>query len=243
MREALAVLDKHISNPAIKGKKTIVHVKYAQMLSNYGVILREKGELKEAQDTLEKALDLQDRCLEKNSIMTIRSLYNLGTVYHRLCLRDKSENRIQSALDRMNSVDPTHPYKATIATGMANLMVDWNEITGMAHVIRDRDETLQAESQLKEAISILSDITKCGETHDKVGLAFKTLGNIALSNGHVMFAHSYLMKAYSIRIRLTEREGRQKDEYKPEVDLGHRITFIDGWKKECEEIEKLLEQR
>jgi len=53
-------------------------------------------------------------------------------------------------------------------TGMAHLMVDWNEIS-------------RAESELNEAISIRSDVTKCcGEIHHKVGFAFKTLGDIAL---------------------------------------------------------------
>jgi len=228
MREALEVIDKHINNPIIKGKRTIVHVKYAQMLSNYGLILRENGKLEEAQNTIEKALDLQRRCLAKESIMTIRSLYNLGTVYHRLKLRRKSVESIQSALDFMNSVDPKHPYKATIATGMAHLMVDWNDIS-------------RAESELNEAISIRSDVTKCcGEIHHKVGFAFKTLGDIALLKKEVISAHDYLMKAYSVRVRLIDREGRQKDEYQPEVDLSHHISFLEEWKNQCDEIEKLL---
>ena len=230
MSEALVLLDKHIRNPAIKGKKTMVHVKYAQMLSNYGLILRENGELSEARDTLEKALELQTRCLAKNSIMTIRTLYNLGTVYHRLGLRDESESKIQTALNLMNSVDPNHPYKATIATGMAQLMVDWNE-------------TSRAEPQLEKAVNIRSDVTKCcGETHHKVGFAFKTLGDIARSKDQVISAHNYYMKAYSVYIRLIEREGRQKDDYKPEVYLGHKVSFVEDWKEDCAKVEKLLKR-
>ena len=229
MREALEVIEKHISNPAIRGKKTIVHIKYAQMLSNYGLILREKGELKQAQDTLEKALELQNRCLAKDSIMTIRTLYNLGTVYHRLQLRDESESKIQDALDYMNSIDRKHPYKATIATGMAHLMAEWNE-------------TSRAESELLEAINIRSDGTKCcGETHHKVGFAFKTLGDIARSKKEVITARDHYRKALSVRARLIEREGRQKDDYQPVVDLSHQITFVEDWKNQCDEIKKLLE--
>ena len=83
MTKAMNVIDKHINNPSIKDKRTIVHIKYAQMLSNYGLILREQGELHQAQKALAEALELQEKCLHENSIMTIRSLYNLGTVYHR----------------------------------------------------------------------------------------------------------------------------------------------------------------
>jgi len=229
MKEALEVIEKHITNPTIKDKKTIVHIKYAQMLSNYGLILREKGELKEAQDALEKALELQNRCLAKDSIMTIRTLYNLGTVYHRRRLQDESESKIQTALDRMNSVDRKHPYKATIATGMAHLMADW-------------DETSRAESELNEAINIRSDGTKCcGETHHKVGFAFKILGDIARSKNEVITARDCYKKAHSIRVRLIEREGRQKDDYQPEVDLSHQITFVEEWKNQRDEIKELLE--
>ena len=227
MREALEVLDKHISNPTIKGKKTTVHVKYAQMLSNYGLILRENNDkLNEARDTLKQALELQDRCLAKDSIMTIRSLYNLGTVYHRLGFRDDSEDSIQTALDLMNSVDPKHPYKATIAAGMARLMAEWNE-------------TSRAKSELQEAITIRSDGTKCcGDTHHKVSFAYETFGDIALLKGEVISAHDHLMKAYSVRVRLIEREGREEANYQPEVDLSYRITFIDDWKRHCDKGEK-----
>lgn len=231
MKEAFVLLDKHIRHTAIEGKKTMVHVKYAQMLSNYGLILREKGELSEARDILEKALEWQVSCLAENSIMTIRTLYNLGTVYHRLGLRDESESKIKTALDLVNSVDRKHPYKATIATGMAHLMVDCSE----PH---------RAEPQLKEAVNIRSNVTKCcGETHHKVGFAFKSLGDIARSKGQVISARDYYMKAYSVYIRLIEREGRQKDDYKPEVYLGHQISFVEDWKEDCAEVEKLLKLR
>ena len=111
---------------------------------------------------------------------------------------------------------------------MAHLMVDWNEIS-------------RAKSELNEAISIRSNLTKCcGEIHHKVGFAFKTLGDIALLKKEVISAHDYLMKAYSVRVRLIERECRQKDEYQPEVDLSHHISFLEEWKNQCDEIEKLL---
>ena len=51
---------------------------------------------------------------------------------------------------------------------------------------------------------------------------------------------SYLKKTYSVHVRLIEREGCQKDEYQPEVDLSHHISFLEEWKNQCDEIEKLF---
>lgn len=233
MTQAMNVLDKHINNPSIKDKKTVVHIKYAQMLSNHGLILRDRGELSEAQTVLKKALELQEKCLHENSIMTIRTLYNLGTVYHR---RDKhsdaentrAENSMQAALNRMNLVEPNHPYKATIAIGRARLMID-------------RGDKPQAQSDLKEAIKIRSDTTKCcGETHHKVAYAYETLGNIALLRGNVSDAHEYLMDAFAVRVRLIERETNQKATFQTQLLGPDNMTFIDEWKVNSQNIRENL---
>ena len=112
---------------------------------------------------------------------------------------------MQTALDRMNLVQPSHPYKATIATGMARLMVD-------------RGDTSRAQSDLKEAINIRSDTTKCcGETHHKVAYAYETLGDIALSEGNVRDAYEYLMDAFTVHVRLIERETSQKADFQTKL--------------------------
>ena len=228
MTQAMNVLDKHINNPSIKDKKTIVHIRYAQMLSNYGLILRDKDELDKAQQVLEEALELQEKCLHENSIMTTRSLYNLGTVYHRLDKHSDAEKNMQTALDRMNLVEPNHPYKATIAIGRARLMMD-------------RGDKSQAQSDLKEAIKIRSDTTKCcGETHHKVAYAYETLGNIALLRGNVSDAHEYLMDAFAVRVRLIERETNQKAAFQTQLLGPDNMTFIDEWKDHSQNIRENL---
>ena len=235
MQKAREEVQNHINDSSIKDKKTLVHIKYAQMLSNYGLILREKGDsdLQEARKVLEKALDLQEKCLHENSIMTIRSLYNLGTVYHRLGLYDKAKKRMATALERMDSIDSSHPYRATIATGLARMMVDksqpWPNLPA-------------AQLHLQNAIKIRSNTTKCcGETHHKVAYAYETLGDIALSKGEVISAHSFLMKAFSVRDRLIERETSQKAVVQAHLNyIPGDIAFIDEWKEHCKKIETKL---
>ena len=230
MTQAMNVLDKHINNPSIKDKKTIVHIKYAQMLSNYGLILRDKDELDKAQRVLEEALELQEKCLHENSIMTIRTLYNLGTVYHRLDKHSDAEKNMQTALDRMNLVEPNHPYKATIAIGRARLMMD-------------RGDTSRAQSDLKEAINIRSDTTKCkccGETHHKIAYAYETLGDIALSGDNFSDAHEYLMDAFAVRVRLIERETNQKATFQTQLLGPDNMTFIDEWEDNSQNIRENL---
>ena len=235
MRKAMEEVKNHISNSSIGDKRTIVHIKYAQMLSNYGLILREKGgsDLKKAQKVLKEALQLQEECLHENSIMTIRSLYNLGTVYHRRGLYVEAERHMTTALERMSSVDSNHPYKATIATGLARLMVDRSQPRPNLH---------EAQQLLQGAIKIRSDTTKCcGETHHKVAYAYETLGDIALSNNEVITAHSLLMKAFSVRDRLIEKETRQKADLQEYLNrIPGDITFIDEWREHCTKIETKL---
>ena len=235
MRKAMEEVENHISNSSIRDKRTIVHIKYAQMRSNYGLILREKGDsdLKEAQEVLKEALQLQEECLHENSIMTIRTLYNLGTVYHRRGLYFEAERHMETALERMSSVDSNHPYKATIATGLARLMVDTSQPWPKLH---------EAQQHLQEAIKIRSDTTKCcGETHHKVAYAYETLGDIALSKNEVITAHSSLMKAFSIRDRLIEKETSQKADVQEHLNhIPGDITFIDKWREHCEKIEAKL---
>ena len=233
MGDAMKSLEKHINNPTIKDKKTIMHIKYAQLLSNYGLILQENGELEKAQEHLEEALQLQEKCLHENSIMTIRTLYYLGTVYHRRGFYDKAYTSMQTALERMNSVAPSHPYKAMIATGTAQLMADKSQ---------PQPNLSKAQSYLDEAIKIHLNTTK---THYQVAFAYETLGDIAITEGNVIATHDFLMKAFSQYARLIERESSQKAMYKPlMIPETQGLTFIDAWVKRCEEIDKsLLERR
>ena len=237
MQKAMEEVENHINDSSIMDKKTLIHIKYSQMLTKYGRMLRTKGgsDLQEAQEVLEKALDLQEKCLHENSIMTIRTLYNLGTVYHKLGLYGKAEKCMSTALERIDSIDSSHPYKATIATGLARLMVD---------KFQPSPNLPTAQLQLQNAIKIRSNTTKCcGETHHKVAYAYETLGDIALSKGEVISAHSFLMIAFSLRDQLIARETSQKAVLQAHLNrIPGDITFIDKWKEHCKKIEtKLLD--
>ena len=105
MTEAIKVLENHIDCPFISEKKTLVHIKYAEMLSDYGYSLLGQNKLREAKEVLEEALELQEKYLHKNSIMIIWTLHHLGTVYHR-CDQYEEAQKIRNIFeDRMNSLN------------------------------------------------------------------------------------------------------------------------------------------
>lgn len=105
MTEALKLLNSHIDSSLISEKKTLIHVKYAKVLSNYGYSLLWQNKLHKAKEVLEKALELQEQYLHKNSIMTIRTRYLLGTVYHRCGQYDEAEKIKKIIEDCRNSLN------------------------------------------------------------------------------------------------------------------------------------------
>ena len=245
MEEALHIISRESSfeNPDPESiiRPACMHVKYAQMLANYGVILRDMrqpSKLKAAKEPLEKALQILNRDLSGKSIIRVRSEYALGTVHHGLALYvsegseqqedyEKAQKHMEKALSLIDSVGLKHSYRATISTGLARLRLD-------------RKQYSPAEGHAKEALDILTDKIKSrDEFHPHVGYCYQILGDVAWLGEcrDPISAHNYYLKALRIYLSLIVRETTQKSDYK--VDLGN-VTVFNTWKRRLERIESKL---
>ena len=240
MKEALAVCENNLE-PDSSTHPACMHVKYAQMLTNYGVILRdmrEPSKLKAAKKPLEKACQILHEDLSEKSIIRVRSEYALGTVHHGLALYvsewseqlddyEKAQKHMEKALNLIDSVGLKHSYRATISTGLARLRLD-------------RKHYAPAEYHAKQALEILTDKTKSRDkNHPHVGYCYQILGDVAWpgeSQNRTSAFNNYL-KALMIYLSLIVRETTQTSDYK--VDLG-KVTVFETWKRRLETIKDKL---
>lgn len=228
MEEALAICRQNFKSPIFQGRKVIVHIMYAQMLSNYGLILRDAENLSKAHEVLLEALNLQDSLLARESLARIKTINRLGTVLHRQKQHDQARRRMETSLALLKAVNSEHPYNATISTGIARLMLDMGD-------------TSLARSHIGESLKIRTDTTRCsGEIHTQVARCYRILGDISLSceNPDFKAAHHYYMKSLIVFARLVEREMAQRSLVS--VKLG-KITFVENWEKRMSEIEQKLQ--
>ena len=237
MKEALDVCENNL-DPESSTHPACMHVKYAQMLTNYGVILRdmrEPSKLLAARETLEKARQILNRDLSGKSIIRVRSEYALGTVHHALAKYvseqqedyEKAQKHMEKALSLIDSVGLKHSYRATISTGLARLRLD-------------REHYAPAEYHAKQALEILTDKTKSrDENHPHVGYCYEILGDVAWlgENRDPISAHDNYLKALRIYLSLIVRETTQKSDYN--VDLG-KDTVFQRWKRRLERFERKL---
>ena len=237
LKEALGICKDNL-DPESSIRPACMHVKYPQVLANYGTLLcdmRQPRQLKAARDPLEKALQILNRELSGKSLIRIQAEYNLGAVYHGLAYyvtegaeqQEDYEKARKHKEKALNSIDLKHPYRATISTGLARLWLD-------------REQYSPAEGHAKEALVILTDKTKSrDEIHPHVGYCYQILGDAAWlgESRDPISAHSYYLKALRIYLSLIVRETTQKSDYK--VDLGN-VTVFNTWKRRLERIESKL---
>ena len=240
MEDALDICKRNL-DPESNIHPACMHVKYAQMLANYGMILRDMREpriLEDAKEPLEKARQILDRDLSGKSIIRIRNEYALGTVHHGLANYvsegsekqkdyEKAQKYMEGALKLMNSVDLKHPYRANISTGLARLWLD-------------RKQYSLAQCHAKEALAILTDTTKSrDEIHPHVGYCYQILGDVAWlgESRDPISAHDEYLKALLIYQSLIVRETTQKPDYKIDLD---NVTFFKTWKRRLEKIKEKL---
>ena len=214
MEEALAICRRNINNPNFQGQATTIHIKYAQMLSNYGLIVRDTGKLDKALDTLLEAQNMEKNILAVNSLARVETANRLGTVYHRQGRHKEAQKALETALAVLKSVNANHPYNATISTAIARLMYDI-------------DEPFLAQSYIGEALRIRTDKTRCcGEIHTQVARCYSILGDLSLQSNDPVSAHFYFLKAHTVFSRLIERETTLRASLA--TDLG-QVTLIQNW--------------
>ena len=81
MKNAVEIYRRHMENESFSSKNIYVTIRYAQMLSALGIVLRYEyppDKMDEVLECLYEALALQDSTLDQKSINRIRTLYYIG---------------------------------------------------------------------------------------------------------------------------------------------------------------------
>lgn len=225
MKEAVDTCKKHMGNEICKTPKIHVGIKYAQMLAAFGIVLRYERppeEMNKALQYLEEALALQDSTLDEKSLNRIRTLYYIGSTYHKKGDFDMAKEKMVQSLQLIESVDSSHPYKASICTGLGRLL--------------QTPDSEQAEKYLKDAFLIRRNPEKfSSEAHWKVAFAYRSVGELMFSKGSKVDAFDYLLDANNMLVRLIERESSEREEWldsRSSSAPDYGIDIIDRW---CED--------
>lgn len=224
MREAVDICRKHMENETCKTKNVHVGIKYAQMLAALAIVLRYERpleEMGEALHYLEEAFELQDKTLDQQSIYRIRTLYYIGSVYQKMGDLYEAKHKMNQSLQLIENVDPSHPYKASICTGLGRLL--------------QNVDSEQAEKHMRDAFSIRQNLEKfSSEAHWKVAFAYRSVGELMLrKESKKVEAFKFFMDANNMFVRLIERESSEREEWldsRSSSAPDYGIDIIDRWR-------------
>ena len=240
MKKALEICRKHMNSSEPCAKTTLqISTRYAHILAAYGNVLRylshEKHKhLREALEALEEVQDIEKATLNSMGINHIRTLFYLGNVYQEMDSKEKAKENMLESLRLINKIDYTHPYKASILTGLGRLL--------------ENSEPKNAEKYMRDAFLIRNNRRKLSdEAHWKIAFAHESLGKMMLKNGDKNEACNNFIKANNMFIKLIERESSEEElwmDSRSSSAPDYGIDIIDRWKtyqKEvCDEILNLL---
>lgn len=236
MKEAVDICKKHMENETCKTKNIHVGIKYAQMLASFGIVLRHERppeEMNKALCHLEEALALQDSTLDEHSINRIRTLYYIGSAYQKMENTDKAKEKMIESLQLIEGIDPSHPYKASICTGLGRLLQTIDP------------DSEQAEKYMKDAFLIRQNPEKfSSEAHWKVAFAYRSVGELMLRKGSKVEAFKFLMDANNMFVRLIERESSEREEWldsRSSSAPDYGIDIIDRWREDQKSISNKMQ--
>lgn len=231
MKESVDICKQHLENETCKSKRIYVGIKYAQILAAYGIVLRYElppDEMDKALECLNEALKLQNSTLEDSSINRIRTLYYIGCAYQKQGQVKMAREKMTESLQLIERVDPGHPYKASICTGLGRLL--------------QKDDPYEAEKRMKEAFAIRKNREKfSSEAHWKVAFAYQDVGEMLRERGSKLDAFQDFLKANNMFERLIERESSEYEEWldsRSSSAPDYGIDIIDRWKKYQEDVSK-----
>ena len=195
------------------------HPKYASMLAIYGLILRDMNELTASRQFLTEALDLQKQILSTHNLMKVETLYNLGTVQHRLQRKNKALDSLNGALDMMNvlgnNVGRFHPLRSTVLIALGRLLLDM-------------ERKREGEVCFKEGVDIR--IESCGEFHPNVAAYYEFQGKLDLK----LTDSSRLRDAIQVYASLVKRESALSAEH----DIA--LPVLKKWEKKITHLKSLV---
>ena len=186
------------------------NAKYALMLVALGQMLQDTGNLDEAREYLEDALQKLSQSSLPRNLVKAKTICSLGTVFNKLAAqtttalnpvaahlypwyyRYKARKLVNTALDMMNKVCDNHPNTATILAAIGRLDLD----SGDLH---------SAKLHLEEALDIQTKC--CGTIHTNTALYHQLLAEVASQTGDELSAKSHSQEADKIHRELIKREG------------------------------------
>ena len=229
MKRAVDTCKKHMENESCTSKKIYVSIKYAQMLSAFGIVLRYEyppERMDEALKYLYEALELQDSTLDEKSINRIRTLYYIGSTLHKKGELDQAKEKMMESLRLIHEIGYCHPYEASICTGLGRLLQE--------------SDPEEAEKYMNTAFDIRQNPEKfSSDAHWKVAFAYKNVGEIMQSRGLKVDAFQDFMKANNMFIRLIERESSEYEEWldsRSSSAPDYGIDIIERWKKDQKKL-------
>ena len=224
MKEALIVWNRSIENGVFKSEKTSVHAMYSQMLSNYGILLRDTERYDKAESVLTEALELQDRILAKNSLPRLKTIYRLGTVWDRQGKHKEAKEKIESALNSLTDISPDHPFTAVVLTGAARCM---------------ENDTEAALGRLEKALEIRTKPNRhCLDIHTLIARCYRVRGETLQMQDPPRALRSFV-QAIEVLGKLIERE--RTEQFRVSSDSSIEVAVVNKWEQRQESNRKMLE--
>ena len=229
MKNAVELCKRHMEDEACRSKNTYVAIKYAQMLSAFGIVLRYEyppDRMDEVLQYLYEALVLQDSTLDQKSINRVRTLYYIGCALQKKGDLEKAREKMMESLKLIRDSNYHHPYEASICTGLGRLL--------------QKSDPEEAEKYMKDAFVIRKLPEKfSSDAHWKVAFAYQNVGEIMRDKGSKLDAFDYFLDANDMFMRLIERESLECEDWldsRSSSAPDYGIDIIGRWKKDKEKL-------
>ncbi|CAB4025405.1 Nephrocystin-3, partial [Paramuricea clavata] len=153
--------------------------------NNIGLVYSEKGDLDQAKDYYQRALEIQEKLLGPNHIDIAASYNNIGGVYYDKGNLDQAKNYYQRALEiQEKQPGPNH----------VNVAVSYNNI-GL--VYSKKGDLDQAKDYYQRALEI--EEKELGPNHVDVAGSYNNMGQVYYNKGNLDQAEDYYQRAIKIQ--------------------------------------------
>ena len=206
------------------------HIDVATSYNNLGLVYQDTGELQQAKDYLQHAMNIRIHVLGPNHIDVATSYNNLGMLYEAMGELEQAKDYLQLAMDiKIKVLGPNHIKVATsynclglVYHAMGELeqakdyhqramnikikVLDPNHINvaksynNLGLVYQDTGELEQAKDYLQRAMDIKMKVL--GPNHIEVATSYNNLGVVYKAMGELEHAKDYLQRAMDIEVKV-----------------------------------------
>jgi tetratricopeptide (TPR) repeat protein len=195
---------------------------FAADLTNYGVLLRKKGDLTQAERLYRQALAIQQKGLPPDDPAFADTLNNLGALLNLEGRYDEAEPLLRRALAiDEKTLGPDDPQVAT-------------DLTNLASLLQNKGNKTSAESMYRRALAI--DEKALGPNHPEVARDLNNLAQLIEQRGDHALAESLYRRALAIN-----EQALGPDHPEVATDLNNLALLLHHEGK-LEESEKLYRQ-